>query len=59
MTKTYQNRKTAGVCVKCGKEPAINGKVRGEICAEIDSDWSAGKRDIQKVMTEQQTTPRQ
>lgn len=35
--KMYENRKAAGICVYCGKKPAVSGKVACAMCAKRDA----------------------
>lgn len=41
--KMYESRKAAGICVYCGKKPAVSGKVACVMCAK----WDA-KRHMEK-----------
>ena len=39
----YESRKAAGICVYCGKKPAVSGKVTCVMCAKRDA-----KRHMEK-----------
>ncbi len=36
-SETYQRRKAEGICVNCGKHPAVSGRVRCLICSRSQS----------------------
>ena len=35
-TKRYARRKAEGICVRCGKAKALEGKTRCDACGEIE-----------------------
>lgn len=42
--KMYESRKAAGICVYCGKKPAVSGKVACVMCAKRDAKRHMEKR---------------
>jgi hypothetical protein len=43
----YASRKAQGLCVRCGKEPAIEGKSYGEFCLVWYREYHRGRKDME------------